>query len=141
MKIFVDTSAFYALADEDDRYHHQAKETYESLIASAQLFTSDYILVECWFLVRSRLGRKAALEFWDGLSAGIVKMIEVEPPDLGQAREIIRRFSDQDFSLVDATSFAVMEREGIGTAFAFDPDFRAYRFGEGSRRYFKVIPG
>ena len=141
MKIFVDTSAFYALADEDDRYHRQARETYESLIASGQFFTSDYILVECWFLVRSHLGRKAALEFWDGLSTGIVTMIKVELQDLEQARAIIKRFSDQDFSLVDATSFAMMEKEGIETAFAFDSDFHIYRFGKGNRQYFKIIPG
>ncbi|MBC7098762.1 PIN domain-containing protein [Candidatus Bipolaricaulota bacterium] len=140
MKIFVDTSAFYALADEDDRHHHRAKEIYESLIAGEELFTSDYVLVECWFLIGSRLGREAALKFWDGLSTGIVEMIKVEPSDLAQAREILRRFPDQDFSLVDATSFAVMERKGIETAFTFDSDFRVYRFGKGNRGYFKVIP-
>ena len=63
MKIFVDPSDFYALADEDDRYHYQAKKTYESPIASGQLYTSDYILVECWFLTQNRLGRRAAREF------------------------------------------------------------------------------
>jgi len=68
-------------------------------------------------------------------------MIKVELQNLEQAREIIARFPDQDFSLVDATSFAVMEREGIGTAFAFDLDFQIYRFGKGSRQYFKVVPG
>ena len=74
------------------------------------------------------------------MSTRIVKMIKVEFQDLGQAREVIRGFSDQDVSLVDAISFAVMEHEGIGMAFAFDPDFQVYRFGEGNRRYFKVIP-
>jgi predicted nucleic acid-binding protein len=61
MKIFVDTSAFYALADEDDRYHHQAEEFYSSVITRDQLVTTDYILVECWFLIGSRLGRRAAM--------------------------------------------------------------------------------
>ena len=140
MKIFIDTSAFYALADEDDRYHHQAREIYETLIISDELFTSDYILIECWFLIGGRLGRKAALEFWDGLSTGIIKMLKVELSDLAQAREIIKRFPDQNFSLVDATSFAVMEREEISTAFTFDPRFRIYRFGERKRRCFRVIP-
>lgn len=141
MRIFVDTSAFYALTDEDDRYHHQAKEFYGSVIAKDQLVTTDYILVECWFLIGSRLGRRAAIEFWDGLRSGIVEMLKVEPQDLEKAYQVIQKYSDQDFSLVDATSFAVMEREDIERAFAFDPHFQIYRFGERNERYFAIVPG
>lgn len=141
MRVFVDTSAFYALADEDDQYHHQAEECYSSIMARERLVTTDHILVECWFLIGSRLGRRAAIEFWDGLRSGIVEMITAGAQDLERAREIIERFPDQGFSLVDAASFAVMEREGIGTAFAFDPHFQVYRFGERNRQYFRVIPG
>lgn len=141
MKIFVDTSAFYALADEDDQYHHQAKAFYNSIVAKDQLVTTDYILVECWFLIGSRLGRRAAIEFWDGLRSGIAEVLKVEPQDLEKAYQVIQRYSDQDFSLVDATSFAVMEREKIEKAFAFDPDFQIYRFGERNERYFRVVPG
>jgi len=139
MKIFVDTSAFYALADESDRNYPHARNLYGSLIRE-QLVTTDYILLECWFLIGNRLGRRVAIEFWDGLRSGIVEMIKGESQDLNQAREIIKRFSDQDFSLVDATSFAVMEREGIERAFTFDPHFRIYRFGKGNRQYFSVVP-
>ena len=141
MKIFVDTSAFYALADEDDRHHSQARDFYSSVIQRFQLVTTDYILVECWFLMSGRLGRRAAVEFWEGLRLGIVELIKVEPQDLEKAYQIIRKYHDQELSLVDATSFAVMEREGIETVFAFDPDFQVYRFGERNERYFKVVPG
>ncbi len=140
MKIFVDTSAFYALADESDRYHKAARNTYESLIPDAQLFASDYVLVECWFLARSRLGRKAALQLWDGLTSGIVQLIKVELQDLSQARELLERYADQDLSLVDAASFVIMERQRIHSAFTFDPHFQIHRFGKGKARRFKVIP-
>lgn len=33
-------------------------------------------------------------------------------------------FPDKRFSFVDCTSFTIMQRLGIGTAFAFDDDFR-----------------
>jgi len=62
MSVFVDTSAFYALADEGDRSHRQAKAAYEALIGE-RLSTSDHVLVECWFLLGSRLGRDAAIRF------------------------------------------------------------------------------
>jgi predicted nucleic acid-binding protein len=138
-KVFVDTSAFYALADESDHNHPQAKKVYESLL-KLSLMTTDYVLLECWFLIGSHLGREKAIRFWDGLRSGIVDMVNVNEQDLNHAREIIDGFSDQDFSLVDAASFAAMEREGIKTVFTFDSHFRVYRFGKDKKRYFKVVP-
>ena len=48
-------------------------------------------------------------------------------------------FPDQDFSLVDRTSFAVMERLGLERAASFDEDFAVYRWGPGRRRAFDVL--
>ncbi|MCK5827727.1 PIN domain-containing protein [Candidatus Bipolaricaulota bacterium] len=138
-KIFVDTSAFYALADESDHNHARAKDAYESLIKE-RLVTTDYVLLECWFLIGRHLGRLKAIKFWDAMRSGIVDMINGNSQGLDQARAIIDRFPDQDFSLVDASSFATMEREGIKTAFTFDAHFRVYRFGKDKRRYFDVVP-
>ena len=43
MSLFVDTSAWYAAADSDDRSNHQAKEI---LSAGERLVTTDHVLVE-----------------------------------------------------------------------------------------------
>ena len=48
--------------------------------------------------------------------------------DEAKAKEIIGKYTDKRFSFTDATSFAVMERLGLHTAFAFDPHFRQYGF-------------
>ncbi len=138
-KVFVDTSAFYALADESDRNHARARDTYEQLI-KMNLITTDYVLLECWFLIGWHLGRRQAIRFWDGLRTGIVGIVDVNEKDLNQARGIMNRFHDQDCSLVDAVSFAVMQREGIKSAFTFDSHFRMYRFGRGNAQHFEVIP-
>ncbi len=138
--MFVDTSAFYALADESDSNHKAAKAYYETIIGRKRLITTDHVLVECWFLIGSRLGRNEALVFWDGLQPGIVSLVSVKGGDLKTARRIIEDFQDQDFSLVDATSFAVMERLGEREAFAFDEHFRVYRFGERRSQSFAVFP-
>jgi predicted nucleic acid-binding protein len=53
-------------------------------------------------------------------------IVRVTPEDEAKAREITYRYDDKDFSLTDATSFAVMERLGIRAAFTFDRDFRQY---------------
>ena len=48
--------------------------------------------------------------------------------DREAAFEITEKFKDQDSNLTDATSFAVMERMGIGSAFTFDSHFKIHGF-------------
>src|SRR2546430_12444128 len=48
---------------------------------------------------------------------------------LETAWQIGLTFRDQDFSIVDRTSFAVMLRLGIERAASFDDDFSVFRFG------------
>jgi uncharacterized protein len=52
----------------------------------------------------------------------------VTPADVERAKAIIYQYDDRDFSLTDATSFAVMERLRIPTAFTFDRHFAQYGF-------------
>lgn len=60
--------------------------------------------------------------------------------DLEAAAAIGLAFSDQDFSLADRTSWAVMERLGITEAVTLDRDFRVYRYGPRRRRAFRIAP-
>jgi len=105
-----------------------------------RLVTTDQVLVEGWFPIGSRLGRKAAIEFWDALRAGIVRIAEVTARDLDRARGLVEPFPDQTLSLVDAPSFAVMEREAIERGFVFDARFRVHRFGKNNERRFDIVP-
>jgi predicted nucleic acid-binding protein len=50
----------------------------------------------------------------------------VTPADVRRAKAIIYQYTDKDFSLTDAISFAVMERLDIHLAFTFDRDFAQY---------------
>jgi predicted nucleic acid-binding protein len=121
MNIFVDTGAFYASADAD------AAEFYSASFDVHRFFTSDYVIVETWLLIRNKLGRAAAMRFWQSVRNGVVGVLHVTPDDVEQAWRICERFADQDFSQVDAVSFALMERAGIANAFAFDHHFTIYR--------------
>lgn len=138
--LFVDTGAFYAAADASDEHHQAAAATFTAIGQTAELVTSDYVFVETWMLVRARLGREAAIRWWDAMRTGVVRTLGITSRDLARAREIARDWTDQDFSLVDCASFALMERLGLVEAFAFDSHFRVFRYGAERRHAFSLVP-
>lgn len=103
------------------------------------MVTTDHVLVETWVLIRFRLGRSAAERFWEGLRSGVAAVEGVGVADLEAAWEIGRAYPDQDFSIVDRTSFAVMRRLGIHRAASLDDDFAVFRFGPNRRMAFTVV--
>lgn len=136
MSVFVDTSAWYAAADRGDRSNARAKAV---LSAAGPLVTTDHILAETWLLLRQRLGREAAERFWDAIRRGAAILEPVTAADLEAAWAIGQDFTDQDFSLVDRTSFAVMQRLGIQRVASFDDDFAVFRYGRRRERAFIVL--
>jgi predicted nucleic acid-binding protein len=136
MSLFVDTSVWYAAADRADSGNGRAKEV---LSAGESLVTTDHVLVETWTLLRHRIHVAAAEAFWTGLRGGAARIEPVGPADLEAAWTIGRDFPDQAFSIVDRTSFAVMERLGVHRAASFDGDFAVYRFGPRRSRAFEVV--
>jgi uncharacterized protein len=136
LTLFVDTSAFYAAADMADRSHERTKRV---LGAGEPLVTSDHVLAESWLLLRHRLGRAAANAFLEAIRAGASAVEHVGPADLEVAWSIAAEFEDQDFSLVDMTSFAVMQRTGVLRAASLDDDFAIFRFGRRRERSFELV--
>jgi len=59
--------------------------------------------------------------------------------DMRVAWAIGDAFKDQDFSVVDRTSFAVMERLGVTRVASFDRDFAIYRYGRNRDKAFDVL--
>jgi len=138
--LFVDTSAFYALANLADNHHAEAVAAFGSAIGQDDLKTSDHVVVETWCLIRARLGRAAAMRFWDGFDGGLVDILGVAAEDFRRARELAQEWPDQAFSIVDCTSFALIERLEIRRAFAFDKHFRSVRLGWRRHRALEIIP-
>ena len=136
MGLFVDSSAWYAAANQKDRHNLRAKQVLQS---DQDLITTDHILVECWLLLWRSVGRQAANRFWGAILEGAAFLERVTPEDLERAWRVGQAFSDQDFSLVDLTSFVVMERLGIHRVATFDKDFVIYRYGEDRQRAFEVV--
>ena len=137
MKVFLDTGAFLALADEDDRYHAVAKSIYTELLQSkARLLTSNFVLSETYTLIRFRVSHQAAVEFMKHLDRTDIKVLHVGEAIERTAKAIFMRYDDKDFSFVDCTSFALIDHHILDHAFAFDGHFRQYRF----KRTVAVLP-
>lgn len=103
-----------------------------------QLATSMPVLAELWSLLAVR--RSVALATATCLDvAAHTDVLAVTPEDRQRALGILRRWSDQSFSYTDATSFAVMTREGIETVLTLDDHFRVYRHGRRRDRAFHVL--
>ena len=136
MSLFVDTSVWYAVADTSDGANRRAKLLLET---TEPLVTSDHVLVETWGLIHSRSDAGTAERFWDGIRGGGISIEPTTAADLESAWAIGQAFSDQGFSIVDRTSFAVMERLGIHQVASFDSAFAIYRFGARRDRAFNVL--
>jgi predicted nucleic acid-binding protein len=136
LSIFVDTSVWFAAAVSRDHDNERAKSI---LQAVPDHVTTDHILVETWLLLNSRYRREVAERFWDALRRSGVHVEIVAAADLEAAWNIGLAFGDQNFSIVDRTSFAVMERLGITQAASFDNNFAIYRYGPRREQAFEII--
>ncbi|HCC69375.1 MAG TPA: DNA-binding protein [Nitrospiraceae bacterium] len=123
--IFVDTSAWIAIADKDDAHHKKAASIYPSLLKTHRsLISSNLVIAETYVLILNALGYKAALNFLTRIKASprILKIYSSEDIE-AEAEKILTKYVDQDFSYTDAVSFVIMKRLKIKKAFCFDKHF------------------
>src|SRR3989304_7112181 len=130
MRIFVDTGAWIAIADKNDQYAKIATKFYTDLVLQrSNLFTSNLVLVETFNLLSRTIGSKATTKFGDALKSNVFLTIEpINAGDWEGGWKIFGKYADKNFSFTDCTSFALMERLKIKSAFAFDVHFRQYGF-------------
>lgn len=136
MTAFVDSSMWFASVFARDRHNQRAK----AILASKEAFvTTDAVVVETWLLLARRFQYMAAERFWAGIRKSAVAIETVLPPDYDAAWQIGVVFADQKFSIVDRTSFMVMQRLGLSRVASFDDDFAIYRYGRNRDRAFEVL--
>ena len=123
--IFVDTGAWFALQVLDDAFHTKAREIFASVVKSAPRFlTSNHVVGETYTLLRTSKGYKEARRFLDIIRQSPKVFIYFAAQHTEkEAFDLLGRFQDHPFSFVDAVSFAIMKREHIDLAFAFDSHF------------------
>jgi hypothetical protein len=129
--LFVDTSAFVALADRQDAHHAGARRLLRRLTAQRRpLVTSTGVFDELVTFVRMRLGHAVAVKVGEHLlQTRWCRLVDVDDATRLAAWQIFARYQDQLFSLTDCTSFALMRAMHLGEAFTFDRrDFAAAGF-------------
>ncbi len=127
--VLIDSSAYFALLNNHDASHSQAVAINTRLIAEGwRLFNSSFILAETHALLLNRLSHNVATKFLQDMEQSATTILWVTPADAQRATELIYQYDDKNFSLTDATSFAIMERLGLRQAFAFDRHFTQYGF-------------
>jgi predicted nucleic acid-binding protein len=60
------------------------------------------------------------------LLTGGLTVVPALPAEVQEAKEILARHTDKDWTLCDAISFAVLDARHVTRAFTFDHHFRQY---------------
>lgn len=129
-ELFVDASAWVALAHTKDSDHEAAKETYARALQEYQKFvTTNLVIAETHAILRRRMGHAASIQFLNSFekSARVVYIYSNQEHE-AEARNILRTYQDHSFSYADAVSFAVMKQRGITDVFTYDEHFSVMGF-------------
>ena len=102
---YVDTSALIAFADGSDTYHALFRRLFAE---PPKMFTTPLVVAEGhgWFL--KRYDRYRGLQFLAMIDAMPLDLISIGVAEERAAAALLRRFSDQDLTLVDAVGLHVM---------------------------------
>ena len=129
-KIFVDTGAWFAFIDKTDYLHPRAIKHFKHINAkNSRLYTSNLVIHETITLLARRLTKKIAIDFIKRIYPD--ESINIMPVDFNTEQEALKTFikyADQDFTVVDCTSFVLMQENGIKRAFTFDKHFKTMKF-------------
>jgi predicted nucleic acid-binding protein len=119
-----DSSAILALLDADDADHARAVAVARQIASERRpSFISNYVEAEAHALLLRKLGRVIAREW---ILTGGLPVVRALPEEEGRAKELLARYTDKDWTLCDAVSFALLDARRIRRVFTFDHHFRQY---------------
>ncbi|MCX6030816.1 MAG: PIN domain-containing protein [Chloroflexi bacterium] len=123
--IFVDTGPWIAWLDVRDQWRQDAMREMVNLKAQRRsLVTTNWVLAEAYSGLVHRVARgtiarlRAMVE-----ESALIRVVWIDRLIEGQAWRKFLQYDDKDVSMVDCTSFVVMEQLGLSTAFTFDRHF------------------
>ena len=124
--VFLDTSGWIAAAVRGQTHHDKANAAYTAAVRQGlRVVTTPMVLGEAHVLFMRLLGRVHATEAIESaLHDPTHVVLSVDSALVSTAVERwITPYRDQKFSLCDAVSFEIMQREGITRALSIDTHF------------------
>jgi len=126
MALICDTGGVFALYDADDPHHGAAQDVVET--EPGPLFLPVVLLAEIDYLLSTRLGQDAALEFIENVEKAAFTLVPLSGEDLTRCRELITQYRDSRLGIADASVAVTAERLGISRLLTLDErHFRAIR--------------
>jgi predicted nucleic acid-binding protein len=124
---FIDTSGWANLFIKTEPHHQQAVQWFTQAREQNYLMvTTNYIVLELVALLNSplRVPRPQIFQYIDAIySARYLQLVRVDQQIENAAWELLKKRLDKNWSLVDATSFMIMQQLGITNALTSDHHF------------------
>jgi predicted nucleic acid-binding protein len=131
-EIFVDTSGWANLVDVLQEFHADTKSIYEAAKQDgSRLVTTNYVITELVALMTSplRISRNRSIAFVDSIkSSSLVNMVHLNEELDAKSWELLKNRVDKNWSLVDCSSFVIMEKINIRDALTTDHHFEQAGF-------------
>ena len=128
--IFVDTSAWLALANTNDKWHQKARQIRQNLIEQdCKFWVSEYVIVEIGNSLSRISFRQIATNLIDSIIASKeIKLIHINYALFNESWHLYKERHDKEWSLTDCTSLKIMTKYRIKTAFTNDHHFEQAGF-------------
>ena len=124
--VLLDSSAVYALADQDDKWHKATASAVESQPGERVVPVSA--LTEACYMLATRLGPKAERRLLRAIIHGEFLLEAVAVPDVMRADQVLQKYADANVGFVDASIVAIAERLKLTTIVTTDQrHFRLFR--------------
>jgi predicted nucleic acid-binding protein len=125
--LFIDTSRWAYYLDRLDPLHPKVVTIVQGVVLQRRhLVTTNYIITELVALLSSRfhLPRKEVIKAMNAFkSDAAVEIVHIDASMDNQAWKLLEARSDKEWSLVDASSFVLMQQFGITEALTTDHHF------------------
>ncbi|MEZ4525824.1 MAG: PIN domain-containing protein [Desulfobacterales bacterium] len=131
-KIFSDTSGWGHLIDSNQKYHKLATNIYrDSRNKGIKIVTTNYVITELVALLLSplRIHYSVITEFINCMKVSPhIEIIHIDPSLDEQTWQLFSKRADKGWSLIDCSSFVVMQKLGITESFTTDHHFEQAGF-------------
>jgi len=135
--IVVDTSALFAVFDEDHPRHGAVRQAFDA--EPGPFLLSCFVLAELDYLLATRMGVRTELAFLKNVADGEYRLEAFDIDEIATMRDLIARHEDLELGLTDVSLVVLAERASTNRILTLDErHFRAVRPLRG--RAFTILP-